>query len=265
MSRLKIFSLVALFLISGCSNASEETQDIEELDENETVVEESTESTNTPETSTTSTSTETGAPTEGVKNHELYFAVSEDGETWERTTDEPILEMASVPNLLLLEQDVGDFEAGTLISHFVDASEMHDWGEERIGYITSEDNGETWSDRALITIEDLPEGLTGVDPCVVQLPDGRLRIYFFDFTANKNLLNGEDTDPTFYSAISEDGLTFEFEGEVYSSTAALITDPEVLWVKDRWLLYNPVFESAESMQTGENQIQISESTDGTDF
>lgn len=258
MNRLKILSLLALLLlVSGCSGTSEETQEIEELDENETVFEESEGEGPTP--------SETEAPTEGIKSHELYFAVSDDGETWQRSPEETILEMASVPNLLLLEQDVGDFKAGTLISHFVDASEMHDWGEERIGYITSEDNGETWSDRALITIEDLPEGVTAVDPCVVQLSDGRLRLYFFDFSANKDLLNGEATDPTFYSAISEDGLTFEFEGEVYSSTAALITDPEVLWLEDHWLLYNPVFETAESMQTGENKIQISESTDGTDF
>lgn len=204
-------------------------------------------------------------PSGGIQNHELYFVVSEDGEEWERSPEETILEMASVPNLLLLKEDVGDFKAGTLISHFVDASEMHDWGEERIGYIISTDNGKTWSDRELLTLSGFPEDLTAVDPCVVQLADGRLRLYAFDFSANKNLLEGKATDPTFYSAISEDGITFEFEGEVYSSTAALITDPEVLWYEDRWLLYNPVFETAESMQTGGNPIQISESSDGTHF
>lgn len=243
-------TLLLSLLLSACSSG------IEEIDEQEVGTE--------PSVDTSSLGTPEG-PTSGVQDHELYFAVSEDGDNWEVTTEETILEMASVPNLLLLKEDVGDFEAGTLISHFVDASEFHDWGDERIGYITSEDNGETWSDRELITIEGKPEELTAVDPCVVQLPDGRLRLYFFDFTANKNLLAGEATDPTFYSAISEDGLTFEFEGEVYSSTAALITDPEVLWYEDRWLLYNPVFESDEGMQSGENKIHVSESTDGTDF
>lgn len=243
-------ALLFSLLLSACSEG------LSEIDEH----------TDSPEPSvdTSSLGTPEG-PTSGVQDHELYFAVSENGEDWEFSPDETILEMASVPNLLLLEEDVGDFEAGTLISHFVDASEMHDWGDERIGYISSEDNGETWSDRELITIEDKPEELTAVDPCVVQLSDGRLRLYFFDFSANKDLLAGEETDPTFYSAVSEDGLTFEFEGEVYSSTAALITDPEVLWYEDRWLMYNPVFETAESMQTGENSIQISESEDGTDF
>lgn len=243
-------TLLLSLLLSACSSG------IEEIDEQEVGPE--------PTVDTSSLGTP-DSPTEGVTDHELYFAVSEDGDKWELTTEETILEMASVPNLLLLEEDVGDFEAGTLISHFVDASEMHDWGEERIGYITSEDNGETWSGRELITIEDKPEELTAVDPCVVQLSDGRLRLYFFDFSANKNLLAGEATDPSFYSAISEDGVTFEFEGEVYSSTAALITDPEVLWLDGRWLLYNPVFESAEDMKSGGGSIQISESKDGTDF
>lgn len=206
-----------------------------------------------------------GGPTQGIQDHQLYFAVSEDGTNWKLSPEESILEKASVPNLLLLNHDVGNFKTGTLISHFVDASEMHDWGDERIGYITSPDNGKTWSDRALITIQNLPEGLTAVDPCVVQLEDGRLRIYFFDFTANKDLLAGNKTTPTFYSAVSSDGVTFEFEGKVYSSDAALITDPEVIWYQDHWLLYNPVVEDAESMRSGEGKIQISESRNGTDF
>lgn len=208
---------------------------------------------------------ENGAPTQGIQDHQLYFAVSEDGEEWHLSPEETILEMASVPNLVLVKQDIGDFKKGTLLSHFVDSSEMHDWGEERIGYISSEDNGASWSERKMITIENMPEGLTAVDPCVVQLGDGRMRIYFFDFTANKNLMSGEPTEPTFYSAVSEDGLTFEFEGEVYSSDAALITDPELIWYGERWLLYNPVFETAEDMMAGQNKIQVSESSDGTNF
>ncbi len=241
----KILSLLSvLFLVAACTRTTEEV--------------------NEPVTNLAPV-VNNASPTGGIQDHQLYFAVSADGDNWELSPETSVLEQASVPNLIFLQQDVGDFESGTLISHFVDASEMHDWGDERIGYITSEDDGKTWSDRALITITNLPKGITAVDPCVVQLADGRLRIYFFDFSANKNLLAGEATDPKFYSALSTDGVTFEFEGEVYSSTAPLITDPEVLWYEDRWLLYNPVFETADSMSMGKNKIQISESTTGTDF
>ncbi len=250
MKRIAITTFISLlFLVSACSDASEEVEP-EDIS-------------SSPETS--STTEGSSSPTEGVTNHQLYYAASEDGETWHLSPEETILEKASVPNLILVKQNIGDFKKGTLISHFVDASEMHDWGDERIGYITSEDNGASWSEREMITIENLPERITAVDPCVVQLGDGRMRIYFFDFTANKNLLAGDETDPTFYSAVSEDGVTFEFEGEVYSSDEALITDPEVIWYGERWLLYNPVFESVESMKAGENKIQISESSDGTNF
>ncbi len=254
MSRQNLIALFLFSLLAACSDGTLESV----FEDEEIGLEPSVDTSKLLEPKDT-------PPNSGIQDHSLFFAVSEDGDNWERSPKGSILKTASVPNLLLLAKDVGDFKAGTLISHFVDASEIDDGGEERIGYITSEDEGATWSDLEIITLDDLPEDFIPVDPSVVQLEDKRLRLYFFDAAANVNLLKGETADSTFYSAVSEDGETFTFEGEIYSSDVSIITDPEVFWFEDSWLLYNPAFVKNKPWGPGEGQIQISKSKDGTNF
>ena len=158
-----------------------------------------------------------------LKEHSVIFTKSNDGgETWIQS--ETLAEAASVPNLMLLHSDVGDFNAGTLFMHFVDASEMNQPGEERIAFISSADDGSTWDEeRTIININNVPKGAIPVDPSLVQLEDGRMRIYFFDFSASKQ--PHQTSTFQFMAATSDDGINFDYDGIVYEFCGELITDP----------------------------------------
>ncbi len=166
----------------------------------------------------------------GPYYHELFVATSTDGETWS-VKDESFVQHASVPDLVLLDQDVGDFNAGTLLTYFVDASDMPAGGQEEIGLMYSTDNGETWSEKEVITIVG-SEGQTPVDPSIVQLEDGSLRLYYFDLSTTRSS-SGEFV---MYAAYSNDGKTFSVEQAVFTSTT-LMTDPEVILFNDAWFMY----------------------------
>lgn len=166
----------------------------------------------------------------GIYDHALYFASSSDGETWD-LSDEAIVEHASVPDLLVLEQSVGDLSAGTVMSYFVDSSPLIDGKDETVSYVISTDDGQTWSERVEI---DLKGDYLPVDPSVIQLDDGRLRLHFFDFTSTRQ--PSSNGPYVFYSAISDDGINFEIEGESLSSDL-IMTDPDVVLLGDTWFMY----------------------------
>ncbi len=166
----------------------------------------------------------------GPYYHEIFFATSTDGETWD-VESESFVQHASVPDLILLDQDVGDFEAGTLLSYFVDASNMPAGGNEMIGLVYSTDNGETWSEQEVITIVG-SESQTPVDPSIVQLENGNLRLYYFDL----GTVRSGEGEFAMYAAISDDGRTFTVEQAVFTSTT-LMTDPEVILFDNTWFMY----------------------------
>jgi hypothetical protein len=194
--------------------------------------------------STTSAAGDTGPYFDNVSR-----ATSEDGVTW--TVDEdPLLEHASVPDLIYLNSTVGDFAAGTAISYFVDASDFS--VGEQIGMIYSTDDGETWSEQEVITIVG-SEGQTPVDPSIVQLENGSLRLYYFDLST----VRSRSGEYSIYAASSEDGKTFTVEQVVFKN-ATLITDPEVIFFNEIWIMYMP-------MHDADGNIIIATSTDGLDF
>lgn len=194
-------------------------------------------------TSRLTASLPTGTPLEdlpfeenGLSYHDSYFYVSEDGENWEERS--LVAQMASVPEVIQLEQTVGPFEPGTLLAYFVDGTTKHGQMDVELGMSYSTDNGFTWSDRIFVPVEGTEDGVVVADPSLVQLEDGSLRLYYYDFGRNKNP-SPTNTDPhRFYSATSSDGLTFELEAVVYEEDS-LITDPEVMAYGDQWLLFFP--------------------------
>ncbi|MFA4845437.1 MAG: hypothetical protein WC654_02675 [Patescibacteria group bacterium] len=192
----------------------------------------------------------------GPQNHFLFFATSVDGTAW-NLGDEAIAAQASVPDLVALTQDLGSHRAGTLITYFVDASDFAQGGEERIGFLSSTDNGKTWSARSVAKIDGLPDGVVAVDPSVVQLPDdGRLRLYFYDIAEGRGQeIGSAAAQSTIYSAVSSDGETFAFEGKVYRRSG--ITDPEVVLYNDTWYLF-----AAAQVEGG---VDVAVSQDGTSF
>ena len=190
-------------------------------------------------------------------NHALFVGFSDDGNDFD-VNSKTIAEQASVGNLLVLQADAGEFKTGTLLAYFVDASVMTQPGEERLALISSVDNGETWSDRTPLVLEGLPESTLPVDPSVVQLEDGSLRLYFFNFAVVSGAAQKQwnvDEPHVIASAISTDGVTFVYEGE--SLQRKYVTDPEVVKFGDTWFMY-----LAGGMGNG---IPVATSTDGKTF
>lgn len=196
------------------------------------------------------------APTDGPYLHSIYFASSSNGTSW--TLDsQPLAEHASVPEIIELSQDLGDYEAGTLLSYFVDAENMTSGpGGEEIGILSSSDSGQTWSARKNAVFPGLDKDMTPVDPSVIQLDDSRLRLYFFDITGSmtgSGDSGGKPASSVFYSAVSSDGVNFDFEGQVFSASGA--TDPDVVYFNDKWLMY----------YAGREGARVATSADGLTF
>ena len=114
--------------------------------------------------------------------HDIRFITSKE-ENWNDGIN-VIFEHGSVPDAIVLNKDVGDFKAGTLMTIFV-YFEKEESEIEEIGMLYSEDNGKTWSDIIILTI-DGAEGHVPVDPSIIQLEDGSLVLYYFDFSVMKN-------------------------------------------------------------------------------
>ncbi len=189
---------------------------------------------------------------QGIYYHAVYFASSQDGESWQ-VGDLSIAEHASVPDLTVLQESVGSIKAGTLVSYFVDSAPLGEGQDEAVSFITSTDNGVTWSERTQIHLD---QELLPVDPSVVQLEDGRLRMHFFDFSSTRVI--GEKGPFIFYSAISGDGINFTIEGPALSSDT-LMTDPEVVQLNSEWFMY---FAMHEEEDLG---VWVATSTDGITF
>ncbi|PIN78640.1 hypothetical protein COV16_05690, partial [Candidatus Woesearchaeota archaeon CG10_big_fil_rev_8_21_14_0_10_34_8] len=154
----------------------------------------------------------------GPYGHYISFTTSNDQKTWdiEKTA---IQEHASVPDAIILEHNIGNFRAGTIMAVFVDASvmisqdEKSSKGQEKIGMMYSEDKGKTWSEIQIINIEG-SEGHVPVDPSIVQLDDGTLLLYYFDFNA---MISKADYDQyKIYVAESQDGLAYNAIELAYS-------------------------------------------------
>jgi hypothetical protein len=174
----------------------------------------------------------------GPREHRVHRATSTDGLTW-TFDDDPIVEQASVPDLVVAPN-------GDLLLVFVDASDP----PESAAIMRSTDGGETF-ERVDFSIEGLPEDTRVLDPNLVVLPDGRLRLYYFGIAANVSITSGGQH--TVYSAISDDGVHFVQEGIAYEAEA--LVDPDVFEVADQWVMY--VF--------GSKGTEVATSTDGTTF
>jgi len=168
--------------------------------------------------------------------HKVHIATSKDGKTWNRS-DQPTVEHASVADLLLLEKQTGNFSAGTLFLYFVDATGLKDSpGTEKIGIMHSVDNGKTWSKKEVIEIKGA-EGHIPVDPSMVQLDDGTIRLYYLDFTAMQTRTEDKSKDKfSIYVASSKDGKVWNLEQLAFQYNS-VITDPKVVYFKNKWYMY----------------------------
>jgi hypothetical protein len=173
-----------------------------------------------------------------LSSHTTYFATSPDGIAWTLRED-PIAHYASVPELVALGRELGPFPPGALLSYFVDGTQDHGSEDVALGLVYSLDGGETWSNRLYTTMTGQPRNTVAVDPSLVQLEDGRLRLYYFDFSTKKDAYE-------IHTAVSEDGVNFTYEALAFVSPTR-ITDPDLAFFKDAWHMYT-MSEARAGMQ-----------------
>ncbi|MBI2128864.1 hypothetical protein HYU07_01360 [Candidatus Woesearchaeota archaeon] len=175
-------------------------------------------------------------------DHNTYITFSSDGKTWEQGS--LIRKSASVPDLIQLTRDAGKFKKDDLLVYFVDALTMAGPSTEQVGIISSSDLGKTWAEQGTIKLSGKKNKGGVVDPSIVQLEDGSLRLYFFGPDITSGDPAKQEGKHKVYSAKSSDGMNFVAEeGTRFEDNS--LTDPEVIYFNGKWLMYYSVGASSE--------------------
>ena len=178
-------------------------------------------------------------PSAGPYYHQIYRAFSSDGLTF-TPENELLLDHASVPDAILRPN-------GEVWVYFVNGVP----GKHGIWIAKSSTSG-SWDIVDCVQLNGRFNG-NAVDPDIVLLSDGRYRLFYYEgHFVGPNPPN-EGPHPIF-SAISDDGLNFEIEGQLIA--VEKVTDPSVVQLaNDRWLM-------ALSLGT---RTLLADSDDGYDF
>ena len=162
-----------------------------------------------------------GEPTQ-LADHQVQRATSTDGFSF-TLEDEVLLEAASVPDAVV--RDDGEtwvyYVNGQLGQHSV--------------FIASRTDDSGLEEFDCIRIDNAIEP-NAVDPDIVQLDDGRYRLFYFLGWFVGEPPPSPDTPHPFYSAISDDGIHFEEEGLLFEVEGGG-TDPTGVQLEDgSWLV-----------------------------
>lgn len=209
--------------------------------------------TNAQNTNTLQSNQQTGSQDQGPLNHSVYVTSSTDPNSFENS-DTVVFEKASVPDAVLLHTASEAGAVGDVLMYFPSFENFTGNGSEGLAYSRSTDGGKTWSERLPVTLTGKANAGAAVDPSLVQLEDGRLRMYFFGSETTQGDPARVEGDHVIYSAVSDDGVNFTVEvGERIA--VERITDPEVVQFNDQWIMY-----MAQGTQT-----LIATSDDGLNF
>lgn len=126
---------------------------------------------------------------------------------------------------------------GNLISAF-------QWFRQPVGSVTwdrvavkfSGDNGITWTQPQPIIVNGFPVNYQRpFDPALAVTDSGKIRIYY-----SSGLNAMLDTSINTYSAISDDGVNYQFEGNIrFSLPDRPVIDPAIIKFNNLWHLVNP--------------------------
>lgn len=130
---------------------------------------------------------------------------------------EPVItfERAGVPTMARLQD-------GRLIAAYQHFPKDDQRNFDRVAVRFSADDGKTWNAPQPIVVEGMSDSLARpFDPTLVPLPDGRVRLYF---TSNdRSNPRFAMSPPAIYSAVSKDGIHYQFEDGVRFAIAGRIT------------------------------------------
>ncbi len=186
-------------------------------------------------------------PAVGPRCDEARMALSTDGLTF-RPDGAVAVPMASVPD--------GAFFQNQLVFYYVGGGDRH-------GIFRATTHDGVWERGDEVQIGGV-FNQNAVDPDVVVLPDGRIRLYYFEgnFRGPQAGAGGAVAgvpatgNSPFFAAVSTDGIHFTAEGKVFETAGG--TDPSVVRLADgSWLL-----AVARAMT---QDIVIARATDGLQF
>jgi predicted TIM-barrel fold metal-dependent hydrolase len=170
--------------------------------------------------------------------HDVYISFSDDPAAFPVGT--LVTEGASVPDLLICTVDSDICEIGEMLLYFVDPINTSADDMETISFMRSTDRGASWSERTQVVFSGKVTNGPAVDPSVVQLPDGSIRMYYFGPDRPFGVgPPASDELHSVYSARSVDGIHFAVdEGKRLEHVD--LTDPEVITRDDQWFMYYSV-------------------------
>lgn len=175
----------------------------------------------------------------GAYERQLKTAISYDGLTFIQT-DQIIGGQMNVPDII--EKD------GTLYLYFTGQTLGERANETAVAI--SQDQGETWAYKYLEFETHKEVLLKVVDPDVVLLEDGTIRMYFTG--------THTETEPGIHFADSTDGIHFTYQAPIFQPVGATILDSTTFKIEDTWHMF--------AMKDSDLQQQFHlESTDGINF
>ncbi len=179
-----------------------------------------TAATSSPEKNTDSPKVSSKNNPNGPYYHQIYSAASADGLAWQKQ-DKLLFDHASVPGAVV--------KGNKIYLYFVDAS----YDEDQLSVVTSTDNGQTFSEKQKVKVQDTPTYAT-VDPHP-ELISGKIRLYYF---SNPMTPDNPKEPEVFrmYSAISDDGVNFE-NPQIAFESSEIITDPDVFQTDKDWRMF----------------------------
>lgn len=170
-------------------------------------------------------------PGNGPWNNPLRMAWSSDGITFGTSTI--FQDSAGVPSVIRWKGD-------TLIAAFQWFRQPVNGPEwDKVATKISTDKGLTWSEPVPILVNGLPTGYQRpFDPTLVSLGGDSLRIYY---SSSATMPAGLDSAINTYSAVSTDGIQFQFEpGPRVDVDTGRVIDPAVIYFNNSWHYAAPI-------------------------
>lgn len=163
----------------------------------------------------------------GPWTRDLGMATSEDGTTF--TGAKTFVERAGVPSVIRAAD-------GRLVAAF-QWFPQDDEAFDKVAVAFSEDDGETWTEPELIVVDGLPEGYQRpFDPTLALAEDGKIRLFFTSSVGKP----GPNSSMEIYTGISDDGVTYEYEGQSFAVDGDRAYDSAALLFGGVWHLLTPL-------------------------
>ncbi|HSI21238.1 MAG TPA: sialidase family protein [Verrucomicrobiae bacterium] len=154
-------------------------------------------------------------------------------------------------------------QAGVLYAAFQYFPENDPQNFDKIAIKKSTDAGVTWSEPIPAVFTNYPKAYSRpFDHTLALTPEGKIRMYYTANTSSQSIMTKTSDTVAFYSSISADGVTYEFEeGKRLSVPGKAIIDSAASYHDGMWYLI-----ASTPKEFGEDGIYYaSTSTDGLNF